>query len=277
MGCGGSKIDLETWLINQPKDDGIIDGLVGHLAPVELKTGGGAMLAAYQLQPNKPLKLLQDGKLVATVEKKGTPWVLVVKDPAGAIVALLKNTGTARNAVNLVNFDSNTINEKHGANVTYAKFTTGSVFCSRPRREGQPTALTFEGVEMYAWADLHPTQAPPYATGAIVPNPLWHHLGCYNLAADGVSFESTPSFVLQRANVGVEFGAGKYNEWLATKEVVEKFSKPTEGVGIVPMSKDKLTVSAGVDPLLVALAAFESGAYDVEVTAGSGMPVAMGM
>ena len=50
MGCGGSKIDLETWLINQPKDDGIIDGLVGHLAPVELKTGGGAMLAAYQLQ-----------------------------------------------------------------------------------------------------------------------------------------------------------------------------------------------------------------------------------
>ena len=122
-----------------------------------------------------------------------------------------------------------------------------------------------------------PTHAPPYATGAIVPNPLWHHLGCYNLAADGVSFESTPSFVLQRANVGVEFGAGKYNEWLATKEVVEKFSKPTEGVGIVPMSKDKLTVSAGVDPLLVALAAFESGAYDVEVTAGSGMPVAMGM
>ena len=98
---------------------------------------------------------MQDGKLVATVEKKGTPWVLVVKDPAGAIVALLKNTGTARNAVNLVNFDSNTINEKHGANVTYAKFTTGSVFCSRPRREGQPTALTFEGVEMYAWADLH--------------------------------------------------------------------------------------------------------------------------
>ena len=64
---------------------------------------------------------------------------------------------------------------------------------------GQPPALTFEGVEMYAWADLHPTHAPPYATGAIVPNPLWHHLGCYNLAADGVSFESTPSFVLQRA------------------------------------------------------------------------------
>ena len=57
---------------------------------------------------------------------------------------------------------------------------------------------------------------------------------------------------------------------LAAKEVVG-LSKPTQGVGVVPMSKDKLTVAAGVDPLLVALATFESGAYDVEVNAGSGM------
>ena len=99
-----------------------------------------------------------------------------------------------------------------------------------------------------------PTHAPPYATGAIVPNPLWHHLGCYNLAADGVSFESTPSLVLQGKDPFTPVRVTSQIEMGAILDL-----SCSQGIGFVPVSKDSLTVAAGVDPLMVVLAFLACG------------------
>ena len=114
MGCGPS-INLDAFLINQPKPDAVlIDGLAGQIAPVKIKTGGGAYLVPTNMVHGTPIKLLQEGKLVATLEKKNT--VIVVKDPAGKIVALFDENGAG--------------DYENGATAN------SFVYCSKPRHEG---------------------------------------------------------------------------------------------------------------------------------------------
>ena len=254
MGCGPS-INLDAFLINQPKPDAeLIDGLASQIAPVKIKTGGGAYLVPTNMVHGTPIKLLQEGKLVATLEKKNT--VIVVKDPAGKIVALFDENGAG--------------DYENGATAN------SFVYCSKPRHEGQSSARTFEGTPLFMWAGLGPAVSVRDVNNGVsmVLKPIrlthpngwldeqepndtrlrWGQFGCYNVAADGVSFESTPSLVLQGKDPFTPVRVTSQIEMGAILDL-----SCSQGIGFVPVSKDSLTVAAGVDPLMVVLAFLACG------------------
>ena len=175
------------------------------------------------------------------------------KDPAGKIVALFVENGAG-------DFDT----------------ANSFVYCSKPRHEGQSSARTFEGTPLFMWAGLGPAVSVGDVNNGVsmVLKPIrlthpngwldeqephdtrlrWGQFGCYNVAADGVSFESTPSLVLQGKDPFTPVRVTSQIEMGAILDL-----SCSQGIGFVPVSKDSLTVAAGVDPLMVVLAFLACG------------------
>ena len=137
----------------------------------------------------------------------------------------------------------------------FAPDASSTVYCARPRRDGQSADLDVDGTPMYSWAVIRPVNIPPADSNLppvrrISPESLpFKALGVFALASADGALEAQPAFVLKHID-----------DWTGWKAVAASDFQPypatqtsfAQGLAAVP-SYVQLTAGPGVDPLLVAL------------------------
>ena len=158
----------------------------------------------------------------------------------------------------------------------------GTIYCARPRNEGQAAAKTINGTPMFEWAQIKapmdilarcdPTsntfdpnarsgrraQQGAHLEGTVT-------LGVYPAAAGG-GFDDTPSMILSKHRMRPD------------KPLQVKTADQTQGLGVVLWGKaiadtwprHEVTAAPGVDPILLALATYDIG-MRYKYAMGSGM------
>ena len=110
-----------------------------------------------------------------------------------------------------------------------------TVYGTRPRVEGQASAIEHEGTPLFAWAQIKPTGEYKNSSD------IWSSLG--------IHFTEGPTYTLEKQEP---------INWHVMNE-----SK--QGVAFLSVTRKKISVAAGVDPLIMALVLCEISAYDWEV------------
>ena len=257
MGCGASKVDLDAYLVTQKPDGALIDGLV-TLNRVQVTCSGGFTIAGagFEPHPQKPMKIKFDGEARATVEKSkagafavakeaqepGTmpSYSFIVKDIDGKMAAVCKK-GAPRCAVT------------HSI-PRYNPDWFSTVYCVKPRREGQASTFDADGTAMYEWAKImykDPSRSI-YSS---------KRLAVYPVAADGVGYSKVAELVLSAD------WQMRYDRLKATTDYETTYDTAA-GLAVIP-HPFKLHVAGGVDPLLAVLALLEFSALKFE---GPGLP-----
>ena len=160
----------------------------------------------------------------------------------------------------------------------------GTIYCARPRNEGQAAAKTINGTPMFEWAQIKapmdilarcdPTsntfdpnarsgrraQQGAHLEGTVT-------LGVYPAAAGG-GFDDTPSMILSKHRMRPD------------KPLQVKTADQTQGLGVVLNKKaiadmwphHEVTAAPGVDPILLALVTYDKNMrYKYAMGSGMGM------
>ena len=156
----------------------------------------------------------------------------------------------------------------------YDACAIGTIYCARPRNEGQAAAKTINGTPMFEWAQI---KAPMDILARCDPTSNTFDvnahldttvtLGVYPAAAGG-GFEDAPSMIIWKEAMG------------PTKPVKVKTADQTQGLGVVLNKKaiadmwphHEVTVAPGVDPILLALVTYDKNMrYKYAMGSGMGM------
>ena len=139
-----------------------------------------------------------------------------------------------------------------------------TIYCARPRKEGQEAAKTIAGTPMFAWAQVKLTKETlarmdmsSKGSNTFGPTVDWVRLGIYP-AADGAGFEEKPSMVVWQTEL-----SGSRPLKMTTED-------KTQGLGVAVLRKKisdtwprhEIAAAPGVDPMLLVLAAYEFGNYE---------------
>ena len=152
-----------------------------------------------------------------------------------------------------------------------------TIYCARPRKEGQEAVKTIADTPMFAWAQVKLTKETlarmdmsSKGSNTFSPgNSDWVTLGVYP-ATDGAGFEEKPSMVVWQTVLNAELSGSR-----PLKMTTED---KTQGLGVAVMRKKisdtwprhEVAAAPGVDPMLLVLAAYEWGNYEEKMTGAGG-------
>lgn len=250
MGCGGSKVDLDTFLTPQPKSDcgEIIPGLVGDVGHTRLKCANIFDLT-YGTDPftaagrADAMKLQWNGVDAATVEVKagtggglqsgglqGFPkcWssTVLVKDKSGQVVAQMEREDPTETKKHFVSIS--------GLQLDQYTTTPAVVYCARPAHDGQVASPN----GMFAWALIDLMSTVPEKT-IVQENKQLANFGVFLLSSDGTAFTPEPIMLIVRGGAYAHIMNGDRSQ----------------NVGMA--SHTTITAAPGVDVLLMALLMLE--------------------
>ena len=147
-----------------------------------------------------------------------------------------------------------------------------TIYCARPRKEGQEAVKTIADTPMFAWAQVKLTKETlarmdmsSKGSNTFGPWANWVTLGVYP-ATDGAGFEETPSMVVWQTEL-----SGERPLKMTTED-------KTQGLGVVVPRKKisdtwprhEVAAAPGVDPMLLVLAACEWGNYEEKIKGAMG-------
>ena len=269
MGCGGSKVDLDTFLVPQTEGHGapLLHGVVGDSSRphrilkcanfFDLTYGVDGKTSAGRADP---MKLTWDGKAVATIESQASSLVgnisfnkvwsstVVCKDASGKIVAKMSREWIKKEA-------KLAAGEWRVTNNPDVYAITQTTICSaEPRVDGQAAAA--DGMFPCALLKARVTakQAEEgdfgrvlhggnYPSGGVKDFATFHgQLSVYPVASDGVSFVEEPLMVI----------CPLYEH---DRVVHIMNGDASQGLGVT--SVFTITPAQGVDPVLMALVMLE--------------------
>lgn len=264
MGCSASKVDLDAYLVTQTSDSVLLDGLV-TAKRVEVTCGGGFVVAGGGFEPHPkktPMKIKFDGEARATVEKSNAGAFAVVKEPGNTpcYSFIVKDANGKLAAVCKKGAPRTKKIDTGGISLASVAFQGdmeqySTIYCVKPRHEGQPSTFDADGTAMYAWARIRPkvpSQADRNMDSTLTSWPQ-KRLGIYPVAADGTGYAQAAELVLCYARNG---------SWRATTDYETTYDT-AEGLAVIP-HYSKLSVAGGVDPLLAVFALLEYSAWEHE-------------
>jgi hypothetical protein len=262
MGCGGSKVDLDTFLTPQPKSDRgeLCGGLVGDVSHTPLKCTN-IFDMTYGTDPRAapgradPMKLQWNGMDAGTIEvQAGTVggiksfpkcWssTIVCKDKGGKVVAQMERedaTPTKKSIDRYGAFDL----YRHG--IDLYETPPAIVYCARQAHDGQVASPN----GMFVWALIHIMKTPSSSSKMIVEDKKkFANFGVFPLSSDGVNFEAEPTMLIVRGGAYAHVMNGDRSQ----------------NVGVA--SHTAITAAPGVDVLLMALLMLE---FKMRVSSSAG-------